>query len=237
MGDPIRNNPARTPPATNTAAEAPLSAATQNSASEPSPETSLPEPHERADQAAADLDALSAARRLRPRRRRRPAAEARPDLTPERVAGRFMELETRRAPFQEADVRRFFDAMEPAEQTEFLEQLAGKVADVAVGHLQGLVETFNDVRDHFNEKRLALGEAELPAVNLNSGSMRALLQNGIRHGLEGGIHKVLELALHAVFGEPSRLPHADDPASAFAPLPDLEHPNVDGFNVRWSQPF
>lgn len=194
------------------------------------------EPEEQADQAVADLDALSAAhqRRTAPRRRRR--SPERPELSPERVAGRFVEVEANRARFSEAENSRFFEAMVPAERTEFMEQLAGKIADVAVGHIQGAVETFNGIRDHFNAQRLEAGEAELPHVDLNSQSMRAMLQVGIEHGLDAGVHLLLETALHAIFGEPSRL-QADDAASSLEALPALEPPNVDGFSARWSQSF
>lgn len=194
------------------------------------------EPEEQADQAAADLDALSAAhqRRPPPRRRRR----SRPELSPERVARRFVEVEVEDNParLSEADRSRFLEAMVPAERTEFMEQLAGKLADVAVGHIQGAVETFNSIRDHFNARRLEAGEAELPHVDLNSQSMRTTLQAGIEHGLDAGVRLVLETALHTIFGEPSRLPQTNDAASSLDSLPELEELDTI-FNLHWSQPF
>lgn len=186
-------------------------------------------PEEQADQAAADLDALRAHRRRSTRR------APRHELSPERVAGRFVEVEANRARFMEHAGGRFFDAMEPVEREEFMTQLAGKLTDVAAGHIQGAVATFNDVRAHFNARRLALGEAALPPVELNSASMRAMLRVGIEEGLEAGLRLVLETALHALFGEPPPLPRADA-ASSLESLPALEEPEG-VFNLHWSQRF
>ncbi|MFK8001064.1 MAG: hypothetical protein AB8H86_15820 [Polyangiales bacterium] len=226
MGEPIR-----TPPRTSVRGN-PGQAPTSSSLNEGvTTSATAAEPEEQADQAAADLDALSIVhRRSAPRRRRSPARH-RPQLSPRQVAERFVEGEA------EGEAQRsLLGAMEPLERRAFVTELAGKLSDVAVGHIQGAVETFNGVRANFNARRVERGEAALPPVELNSESMRAMLQAGIEEGLEAGLRLVLETALHALFGEPSRLPQADDAASSLGSLPELEELDT-VFHLRWSQPF
>lgn len=234
MSDPVQSSAVR-----NRGVPPQNSGSTGQSTGAAQPATPPPAPpaDEVADQAAAELDLL-AQRRRSPRRRRAPPGGDRPDLTPRHVAERLVSPEANAARYAEVPPNPFFEAMEPAERADFMKQVAEKLADVGLSHIEGLVDAFNFARSGLNALRRLNGEQELPYLELEDrAAVRGFLQMGIEHGLEAGVHEVLKTALHSIFGEPSRLPQRDDPANPLGPLPALEQPSVDGIHLRFSGSF
>lgn len=147
-------------------------------------------------------------------------------MAPEANAARYAEVPT----------NPFFETMAPPERAQFLDKVAERLAEVGLGHVEGLVGVFNKVRAGVNQLRRLNGEQLLPEVELKDrAAVRSFMQTGLEHGLEAGVHQAIETALHMVFGEPSRLPQADDPANPLGPLPATEH--IEGVRFRFSGSF
>jgi hypothetical protein len=138
----------------------------------------------------------------------------------------------------DAESTRFLNAMEPAERTELMENMAQKIADGIIEDMQGIVEVFNGMREGLNEGRHARGAEELPHLELDGGRIRKVLEHGMEAALGEAVHAVLETALHAIFGAPARMPLEQAPASSLGPLPDLDRdPSDRALYLRWNRGF